>query len=88
MSFHLQRVIQKIRTAQVAKHLGVSSRQLREIISEVNFGIKPTDREIPFAIASGVIRFASKKLGIEYVPLELSSLSDEPLEDENDKQID
>jgi len=80
--FIATRVLQKIRTAQVAKHLGVSSRQLRELVSEVNFGIKPTDREIPFAIASGIIRFAAKKLGIEYVPLEISAITDEDLPEE------
>jgi len=63
---------QTIRTAQVAKHLGISSRDLREkILQKVNFpGIKPLDKEMPIGIASGIVRVASRILKISCPPLE------------------
>ncbi len=63
---------QTIRTAQVAKHLGISSRDLREkILQKVNFpGVKPLDKEMPIGIASGIVRVASRMLKISCPPLE------------------
>ncbi len=63
---------QKIRTAQIAKHLGISSRDLREkILKKVNFpGVKPNDKEISLAIASGIVRVASRMLKISCPSLE------------------
>lgn len=66
-------VQQLVRTAQVAKHLGISSRQLREFLSEVNFGIRPTEREMPITIASGVVRYVSHKLKIPYVQMDITA---------------
>ncbi|HIQ56960.1 TPA: translation initiation factor IF-2 [Candidatus Gracilibacteria bacterium] len=62
---------QTIRTAQLAKHLGISSRDLREkILQKVNFpGVKPTDKEMSMAIASGIVRVASRMLKISCPPL-------------------
>lgn len=58
-----------IRAAMVAKHIGISSQELRKMLSEVNFGVKPTDREFPLSLASGIVRFASRKLKREIPPL-------------------
>lgn len=54
-----------MRLIEVAKKLGMTGQTLRKELSEVDFGIKPTDREIPDQIANGVIRFLSRKHGIE-----------------------
>lgn len=60
-----------IRTAQVAKHLGISPRDLREkVISKVNFGVKPGEREMPLSIASGIVRYAARALKISCSTLE------------------
>ncbi len=66
---------QTIRTAQVAKHLGISSRDLREkILQKVNFpGVKPLDKSMPLSIASGIVRVASRMLKISCPPLEHNS---------------
>ncbi|OGJ59311.1 translation initiation factor IF-2 [Candidatus Peribacteria bacterium RIFCSPHIGHO2_01_FULL_55_13] len=53
-----------MRLVQVAKALGMTGQQLRHELSEVNFGVKPTDREIPDGIAQGIIRFIARKHGI------------------------
>ncbi len=59
-----------IRTAQVAKHLGIPSRELKEkVLEKVNFGIRPEDREIPFTIAQGIVRYAAQVLKISCPPL-------------------
>ncbi len=53
-----------MRLVQVAKALGMTGQQLRKELLQVNFGIKPTDREIPDGLAQGVIRFVAQKHGI------------------------
>ena len=53
-----------MRLVQVAKILGMTGQDLRHELSQVNFGIKPTDREIPDGVAKGVIRFIAQKKGI------------------------
>lgn len=73
-----------IRTAQVAKHLGISSRELKEkVLEKVNFGIHPNEREIPFAIAQGIVRYAARVLKISCPPLEENTIGsdDEEFED-------
>ncbi len=50
-----------MRLVQVAKALGMTGQQLRKELTEVDFGIKPTDREIPDNLAQGVIRFVARK---------------------------
>lgn len=62
-------VSKKIRAVQIAQHLGISSQELRKFIAEVNFGVKPADREFPESIASGIVRFISRKLGKKVPPL-------------------
>jgi len=53
-----------MRLVQVAKALGMTGQELRHELSQVNFGVKPTDREIPDALAKGVLRFVAQKKGI------------------------
>ncbi len=54
-----------MRLVQVAKALGMTGQQLRKELESVDFGIRPTDREIPDNLAQGVIRFVARKHGIE-----------------------
>ncbi len=53
-----------MRLAQVAKLLGLSGQELRKELSEVDFGVKPTDREVPDNLAVGVIRFVAGRRNI------------------------
>lgn len=53
-----------MRLVQVAKALGMTGQQLRKELENVDFGIRPTDREIPDNLAQGVIRFVARKLNI------------------------
>lgn len=50
-----------MRAVEVAKRIGISTQELRRELGLVNFGIKPTDREIPDSVASGVIRVLRMK---------------------------
>ncbi len=79
-----------IRMAHVAKHLGIPSQQLRTLLSEVNFGIKPTDREVEEGVASGIVRVASQRLGIKCEPFPVESaegLEDEALQDTEETEV-
>lgn len=73
-----------IRAAAVAKHIGITSQELRKMLSEVNFGVKPADREFPESLAAGIIRFAARKLKKDIPPLELHY--EEGEEGEEEKQ--
>lgn len=53
-----------MRLVQVAKALGMTGQQLRKELTAVDFGVKPTDREIPDATAQGIVRFLARKHGI------------------------
>ncbi|MBM3227981.1 translation initiation factor IF-2 [Candidatus Peribacteria bacterium] len=53
-----------MRLVQVAKVLGMTGQQLRHELTEVNFGVKPTDREVSDTLAQGIIRFLARKHGI------------------------
>lgn len=53
-----------MRLVQVAKSLGMTGQELRKELTEVNLGVKPTDREVPDALARGVIRFLARKRNI------------------------
>jgi translation initiation factor IF-2 len=64
-----------MRLIQVAKALNMSGQQLRRELMQVNFGVKPTDREIPDRLAQGIIRFLAKKYNI--TPIELPSVGTE-----------
>jgi translation initiation factor IF-2 len=53
-----------MRLVQVAKALGMTGQELRKELSQVNLGVKPTDREVPDTLAKGIIRFLANKKGI------------------------
>jgi len=53
-----------MRLVQVAKALGMTGQQLRKELLDVDFGIKPTDREVPDNLAHGIIRFVARKHNI------------------------
>ena len=73
-----------IRAAQVAKHIGITSQELRKMLSEVNFGVRPTDREFPETLTSGIIRFAARKLNRDIQPLiQTEDEGEEEQEEEN-----
>lgn len=54
-----------MRLVQVAKILGMTGQQLRKELTDVNFGVKPTDREVPINLANGIIRFIANKHGLK-----------------------
>lgn len=70
-----------MRLVQVAKILGMTGQDLRHELSQVNFGVKPTDREIPDGLAKGVIRFIAQKKGLN-IDLESLMLTDDASEEE------
>ncbi len=53
-----------MRLVQVAKALGMTGQELRRELQQVNFGVKPTDREVPDALAKGIMRFVAQKKGL------------------------
>lgn len=74
-----------IRMAGVAKHLGIASQELRKLLTEVNLGVKPTDREIPENLAAGIVRFAARRFKIKCPPL--IQLEEETGEESEDQKI-
>lgn len=70
-----------MRLVQVAKALGMTGQQLRKELENVDFGIKPTDREIPDNLAQGVIRFVARKHGIT---IDVSALDGLVMDDPDD----
>lgn len=50
-----------LRLVQLAKELGITTKELRPELEKTNFGIKATDREIPDGLAAGIIRVLSPK---------------------------
>lgn len=54
-----------MRLVQVAKALGMTGQQLRKELETVDFGVKPTDREIPDSLAQGIVRYFAKQKGID-----------------------
>lgn len=57
-----------MRLIQVAKILGISGQELRKELMTVDFGVRPTDREVPQNLAFGIIRFVAnrKKIAIDW----------------------
>lgn len=53
-----------MRLVQIAKVLGMTGQQLRKELELVDFGVKPTDREVPDNLAHGIIRFVARKHGM------------------------
>jgi len=54
-----------MRLVKVAKALGMTGQELRHELEKVEFGVKPTDREVPDNLAQGIIRYVSREKGIE-----------------------
>lgn len=54
-----------MRLVQVAKALGMTGQQLRKELETVDFGVKPSDREIPDSLAQGVVRYFAKAKKID-----------------------
>ncbi len=50
-----------MRLVQVAKILGITGQELRKELMTVDFGVKPTDREVPDNLAMGVMRFVANR---------------------------
>ncbi len=73
-----------MRLVQVAKALGMTGQQLRHELTSVDFGIKPTDREIPDNLALGIIRFVARKHGItvDFETLGMTQVEEEKEEKE------
>jgi len=70
-----------MRLVQVAKLLNMTGQQLRKELTEVNFGVKPTDREVSETLAQGIIRFLARKYNIEIDP---SIFGDTQIDDTDD----
>ena len=68
-----------MRLVQVAKALGMTGQELRKELMQVNFGVKPTDREVPDGLAKGIVRFIAQKKGIT---VDIDSLGMEPEQEE------
>jgi translation initiation factor IF-2 len=77
-----------MRLVQVAKILGMTGQQLRKELTDVNFGVKPTDREVPDNLASGIIRFLARKhnLNIDLTNLDALILKGGEMEKEEDEE--
>ncbi len=75
-----------MRLVQVAKALGMTGQQLRKELLDVDFGIKPTDREVPDNLAHGIIRFVARKHNITVDMEALGALADDEGEEDGEKK--
>jgi translation initiation factor IF-2 len=66
-----------MRLIEVARALGMTGQKLRHELAEVDFGVKPTDREVPDQIAQGIIRYIANKYGIEVKEVEEEEVQEE-----------
>ncbi len=73
-----------MRLVQVAKVLGMTGQELRHELTQVNFGVKPTDREVSETLAQGIIRFLARKRGIT-VDMDALGLGDDAAESSEDE---
>ncbi len=71
-----------MRLVQVAKILGLPGQELRKELLTVDFGIKPTDREVPDNLAMGIIRFVAnkRKIAVDWAAVEAMNSGHAPLE--------
>ena len=74
-----------MRLVKVAKALGMTGQQLRHELEQVNFGVKPTDREVSDTLAQGIIRFVARKHKID-VDMEALGFEDDGEEGEQGKE--
>jgi translation initiation factor IF-2 len=61
-----------MRLVQVAKILGITGQELRHELTQVDFGVRPTDREVTDNLAMGVIRFVAtkRKINVDWEAVE------------------
>ena len=78
-----------MRLVQVAKILGLPGQELRKELLNVDFGIKPTDREVPDNLAMGIIRFVATKrnIAVDWEAVELMRTGQAPAEKEVDEPV-
>lgn len=78
-----------MRLVQVAKILGLPGQELRKELLNVDFGIKPTDREVPDNLAMGIIRFVAnkRKITIDWEAVEAMTSGRVPAEKEADEPV-
>lgn len=67
-----------MRLVHIAKILGITGQELRRELLQVDFGVKPTDREVPDNLAMGVIRFVATRRKIEVDWDAVTALKDAP----------
>ncbi len=77
-----------MRLVKVAKALGMTGQQLRKELTDVDFGVKPTDREVPDSLAQGIVRFVANKHGMKIDMESLGFSMDEEQEEEADEEED
>lgn len=65
--------------------MGMTGQQLRKELLEVDFGVKPTDREVPDGLAQGIVRFVAQKHGIK---VDMESLGFSFAEEDEEKEED
>ena len=81
-----------MRLVQVAKALGMTGQQLRKELENVDFGVKPTDREIPDNLAQGVVRYVARQKGLDidmeslFGPVDLTQEPEQDAEKEDDEE--
>jgi translation initiation factor IF-2 len=75
-----------MRLVQVAKILGLTGQELRKELSEVDFGVKATDREVPDNLAMGVIRFVAnkRKINVDWAAVEAMRSGIAPAEEKEE----
>ncbi len=76
-----------MRLVQVAKILGLPGQELRKELLNVDFGIKPADREVPDNLAMGIIRFVASKrnIAVNWEEVEAMRTGQIPPEKETDE---
>lgn len=74
-----------MRLVQVAKILGLSGQELRKELTEVDLGVKPTDREVTDNLAMGIIRFVAnkRKIAVDWEAVEAMRTGHMPLEEKS-----
>jgi len=76
-----------MRLVQVAKALGMTGQQLRKELLQVNFGVKPTDREVPDGLAKGIVRFIANKYNLTVDVESIGLGGDDTPDEEGDGSI-
>ncbi len=74
-----------MRLVQVAKILGMTGQELRHELTQVNFGVKATDREVPDSLAKGIIRFVAQKKGLTIDLESIGLMKDDGEEETSDE---